>query len=120
MVVFVYLSAVSAGAEDGKSNHYSVIMVGNSNVGKTSFMRRLLSGTFSSKLPSSVGKSPFLFPTSLTVVGVEENLQFHTLTGLDMCLWPVMVDGKQVVLQLWDTAGQERRVSPSPLTLPRA
>uniref|UniRef100_H3DB64 RAB44, member RAS oncogene family n=1 Tax=Tetraodon nigroviridis TaxID=99883 RepID=H3DB64_TETNG len=60
----------------------SVIMVGNSSVGKTSFMKRVLNGRFSSELPSSV--------------------------GLDMCLWPVTVDGKRVVLQLWDTAGQER------------
>ncbi|CAG06935.1 unnamed protein product, partial [Tetraodon nigroviridis] len=59
-----------------------VIMVGNSSVGKTSFMKRVLNGRFSSELPSSV--------------------------GLDMCLWPVTVDGKRVVLQLWDTADSLR------------
>lgn len=39
-----------------KSDSYNVIMVGNSSVGKTSFMRRVQNGTFSSDLPSSLGK----------------------------------------------------------------
>lgn len=59
MAVFVFISARNPGAEDLKSNSYSVIMVGNSNVGKTSFMRRVLNGRFSSDLPSSVGKTLF-------------------------------------------------------------
>ncbi|XP_034725715.1 uncharacterized protein rab44 isoform X2 [Etheostoma cragini] len=65
-----------------QSNTYHVIMVGDSSVGKTSFMKRAQSGKFSLELPASV--------------------------GLDHCMWTVVVDGKHVVLQLWDTAGQER------------
>lgn len=38
------------------SNSYNVVMVGNSSVGKTSFMTRVQNGRFSSDLPSSVGK----------------------------------------------------------------
>ncbi|KAM7402198.1 hypothetical protein PAMP_017462 [Pampus punctatissimus] len=64
------------------SNSYNVVMVGDSSVGKTSFMKRARSGKFSFDLPASV--------------------------GLDSCLWTVVVEGKPVVLQLWDTAGQER------------
>ncbi|XP_076615232.1 uncharacterized protein rab44 isoform X2 [Chaetodon auriga] len=64
------------------SNRYNVLMVGDSSVGKTSFMKRAQSGKFSLDLPASV--------------------------GLDSCMWTVLVDGKPVVLQLWDTAGQER------------
>ncbi|XP_044025854.1 extracellular matrix-binding protein ebh isoform X2 [Siniperca chuatsi] len=67
---------------DLKSNGYNVIMVGDSSVGKTSFMKRAQSGKFSLDIPISV--------------------------GLDSCMWTVVVDGKPVVLQLWDTAGQER------------
>ncbi|KAK5872534.1 hypothetical protein PBY51_013224 [Eleginops maclovinus] len=67
---------------DLKSNAYNVMMVGDSSVGKTSFMKRAQSGKFSLDLPASV--------------------------GLDSCTWTVVVDGKLVVLQLWDTAGQER------------
>ncbi|XP_070815843.1 ras-related protein Rab-44 isoform X2 [Chaetodon trifascialis] len=64
------------------SNRYNVLMVGDSSVGKTSFMKRAQSGKFSLDLPASI--------------------------GLDSCMWTVVVDGKPVVLQLWDTAGQER------------
>uniref|UniRef100_A0AAQ6IRN6 Transforming acidic coiled-coil-containing protein C-terminal domain-containing protein n=1 Tax=Anabas testudineus TaxID=64144 RepID=A0AAQ6IRN6_ANATE len=71
----------STGA-DVKSNGYNVLMVGDTSVGKTSFMKRAQSGKFSLDLPASV--------------------------GLDSCKWTVVVDGKPVVLYLWDTAGQER------------
>ncbi|XP_057702017.1 uncharacterized protein rab44 isoform X3 [Corythoichthys intestinalis] len=65
-----------------KGNPFNVIMVGDSCVGKTSFMKRAQNGKFFPDLPASA--------------------------GLDTCLWTVVVDGKTVVLQLWDTAGQER------------
>ncbi|XP_054472893.1 uncharacterized protein rab44 [Anoplopoma fimbria] len=71
-----------AGRADLRSNAYNVMMVGDSSVGKTSFMKRAQSGKFSLDLPASV--------------------------GLDSCMWNVVVEGKPVVLQLWDTAGQER------------
>ncbi|XP_041836303.1 uncharacterized protein rab44 [Melanotaenia boesemani] len=67
---------------DLSSNSYNVVMVGDSCVGKTSFMKRAQNGKFSLDLPASV--------------------------GLDSCTWTVLVEGKPVVLQLWDTAGQER------------
>lgn len=41
----------------GEDNNYNVVMVGNSGVGKTSFMRRAQNGKFSQDLPASVGKS---------------------------------------------------------------
>ncbi|XP_068598385.1 uncharacterized protein rab44 [Brachionichthys hirsutus] len=65
-----------------RSNTYNVMLVGDSSVGKTSFMKRVQSGTFSLDVPSTV--------------------------GLDCCIWTVVIDGKPVILQLWDTAGQER------------
>ncbi|XP_032362765.1 uncharacterized protein rab44 isoform X3 [Etheostoma spectabile] len=74
--------AANSRAANLQSNTYNVIMVGDSSVGKTSFMKRAQSGKFSLDLPASV--------------------------GLDSCMWTVVVDGKYVVLQLWDTAGQER------------
>ncbi|XP_051804759.1 uncharacterized protein rab44 [Acanthochromis polyacanthus] len=65
-----------------RSDSYHVVMIGDSSVGKTSFMKRAQTGKFSLDIPSSI--------------------------GLDSCMWTVMVDGKPVVLELWDTAGQER------------
>lgn len=74
--------AGNARAADLRSNAYNVMMIGDSSVGKTSFIKRAQSGKFSLDLPASV--------------------------GLDSCMWTVVVEGKPVVLQLWDTAGQER------------
>ncbi|XP_063324248.1 titin-like [Pelmatolapia mariae] len=70
------------GVVDSKSKRYNVVMIGDSSVGKTSFMKRAQSGKFSLDIPASI--------------------------GLDSLMWPVVVDGKPMILQLWDTAGQER------------
>ncbi|KAG7472563.1 hypothetical protein MATL_G00110120 [Megalops atlanticus] len=61
---------------------YNVVLVGNSSVGKTSFMKRFQSGEFS--------------------------LEHCATIGLDSCIQTLLVDGARVILQLWDTAGQER------------
>ncbi|XP_037831369.1 uncharacterized protein rab44 isoform X3 [Kryptolebias marmoratus] len=65
-----------------RSNCYNVVLVGESSVGKSSFMKRAQTGKFAVDIPASI--------------------------ALDSCKWTVLVDGKPVVLQLWDTAGQER------------
>ncbi|XP_039858677.1 serine-rich adhesin for platelets [Simochromis diagramma] len=70
------------GMVDSKSKRYNVVMIGDSSVGKTSFMKRAQSGKFSLDIPASI--------------------------GLDSLMWPVVIDGKPMILQLWDTAGQER------------
>ncbi|KAF7664352.1 hypothetical protein LDENG_00180160 [Lucifuga dentata] len=67
---------------DLNPNCYNLIIIGNSSVGKSSFMKRVQSGTFSSDVCASL--------------------------GIDTCIQTVIVDGNPVVLQLWDTAGQER------------
>ncbi|KAM9388195.1 EF-hand calcium-binding domain-containing protein 4B [Phaethornis superciliosus] len=61
---------------------FKIIFVGNSSVGKTSFLRRFCEDRF--------------FPGTAATVGVDYNVK--TIT----------VDNTQVALQLWDTAGQER------------
>ncbi|RVE73264.1 hypothetical protein OJAV_G00047530 [Oryzias javanicus] len=67
---------------DLKSDSYNVVLIGDSSVGKTSFMKRAQNGKFYSEVQASI--------------------------GLDSYEWTVVVDGKRVVLCLWDTAGQER------------
>ncbi|XP_061687613.1 ras-related protein Rab-44 isoform X2 [Syngnathoides biaculeatus] len=69
-------------SSDLKAKRFNVVMIGDSYVGKTSFMKRAQNGKF--------------FPDCAASA------------GLDTCLWTVIVDGKPVALQLWDTAGQER------------
>ncbi|XP_031954757.1 EF-hand calcium-binding domain-containing protein 4B isoform X3 [Corvus moneduloides] len=61
---------------------FKIIFVGNSSVGKTSFLRRFCEDRF--------------FPGTAATVGVDYNVR------------TVAVDHTQVALQLWDTAGQER------------
>ncbi|XP_067387161.1 EF-hand calcium-binding domain-containing protein 4B [Emydura macquarii macquarii] len=61
---------------------FKIVFVGNSSVGKTSFLKRFCEDRFS---PG----------TSATV-------------GIDYSVKTVTVDNSQVALQLWDTAGQER------------
>nr|XP_013055401.2 EF-hand calcium-binding domain-containing protein 4B isoform X2 [Anser cygnoides] len=61
---------------------FKIIFVGNSSVGKTSFLRRFCEDRF--------------FPGTAATIGVDYSVK--TIT----------VDNTQVALQLWDTAGQER------------
>ncbi|XP_050828581.1 EF-hand calcium-binding domain-containing protein 4B isoform X2 [Serinus canaria] len=61
---------------------FKIVFVGNSSVGKTSFLRRFCEDRF--------------FPGTAATVGVDYNVR------------TVSVDHTHVALQLWDTAGQER------------
>uniref|UniRef100_A0A8C0X6X3 Ras-related protein Rab-44 n=1 Tax=Castor canadensis TaxID=51338 RepID=A0A8C0X6X3_CASCN len=61
---------------------FHVIFVGDSNVGKTSFLHLLHQNTFAAGLAATV--------------------------GVDFRVKTLMVDNKCFALQLWDTAGQER------------
>ncbi|GAA6090169.1 uncharacterized protein rab44 [Tachysurus ichikawai] len=61
---------------------YNIVMVGNSSVGKTSFIKRLQSGHFIPDYSSTIGVDTFV----------------HTVT----------FGSKTVKLYVWDTAGQER------------
>lgn len=61
---------------------FKILLIGNSAVGKTSFLFRYCDDTFTSAFVSTV--------------------------GIDFKVKTVMRDGKRVKLQIWDTAGQER------------
>nr|XP_044995734.1 EF-hand calcium-binding domain-containing protein 4B [Jaculus jaculus] len=61
---------------------FKVVFVGDSAVGKTSFLQRLCEDRFSTSMAATV--------------------------GIDYRVKTITVDGSRVALQLWDTAGQER------------
>nr|XP_004610661.1 unnamed protein product [Sorex araneus] len=61
---------------------FKIVLVGNSSVGKTSFLRRFCEDRFSPGMAATV--------------------------GIDYRVKTVTVDNSRVALQLWDTAGQER------------
>ncbi|XP_041092094.1 EF-hand calcium-binding domain-containing protein 4B-like [Polyodon spathula] len=69
-------------AQTASDHLYNVLLVGDSSVGKTSFIQRLKDGEFRSDHCATV--------------------------GLDSCVHTLLVGDRRVILQLWDTAGQER------------
>ncbi|NXI47071.1 RAB44 protein, partial [Galbula dea] len=61
---------------------FKVVFVGNSGVGKSSFIHHFCYGSFLAELNATI--------------------------GIDYQVRSLLVDNTQVALQLWDTAGQER------------
>ncbi|EDM01804.1 similar to hypothetical protein MGC4266 (predicted) [Rattus norvegicus] len=70
---------------------FKIVFVGDSAVGKTSFLRRLCEARFSPGMAATVALTGLFL-----------------LAGIDYRVKTVTVDNAQVALQLWDTAGQER------------
>ena len=62
-----------------------ILFIGDSNVGKTSILRRFVDGR------------------AFDI----ENIHIPTI-GVDFKIRTIVVDGKVIKLQIWDTAGQER------------
>ncbi|XP_008106579.1 EF-hand calcium-binding domain-containing protein 4A [Anolis carolinensis] len=69
-------------SESSPDRVFKVVFLGNSGVGKSSFIHRFCYNRFLSEINSTI--------------------------GIDYQVKSLMVDNMQVVLQLWDTAGQER------------
>uniref|UniRef100_A0A9J7XLT5 small monomeric GTPase n=1 Tax=Cyprinus carpio carpio TaxID=630221 RepID=A0A9J7XLT5_CYPCA len=67
---------------DAEVVQFNVVMVGNSSVGKTSFIRRFHEGQFTEDYRSTI--------------------------GVDTCIQTIDLPDRTVKLQIWDTAGQER------------
>ncbi|XP_052096278.1 ras-related protein Rab-43-like [Mytilus californianus] len=61
---------------------FKIILVGDANVGKTSFVRRFTTGHFQRDCKATI--------------------------GVDFTVQTLQLDGKIVKLQIWDTTGQER------------
>lgn len=68
--------------EEGREGLFKIVVIGDSGVGKTSLVERLINGSFRECFTSTIGVD---FKT----------IQFN-------------IDGKDVYFGLWDTAGQER------------
>ncbi|XP_030077494.1 ras-related protein Rab-44 [Microcaecilia unicolor] len=72
----------STEARQNPDHVYKVLFVGDTNVGKTSFLNRLHDGLYRRDMTATI--------------------------GLDYRIKTLTVDDKSFALQLWDTAGQER------------
>ncbi|XP_026110254.1 ras-related protein Rab-19 isoform X1 [Carassius auratus] len=74
----------SSGQDDGDGCDFlfKIILIGDSNVGKTCVIHSFKSGLFSDSQ--------------------------HNTIGVDFTVRTIDIDGKRVKMQVWDTAGQER------------
>lgn len=70
-------------AEPTNVDHkYKIMLIGESSIGKTSFISRYTSNTF--------------------------KLEYLSTVGIDFQIKNLQLNGKNIRLQIWDTAGQER------------
>ena len=78
----VYISRKELTRSHSIESSISLILIGDSRVGKTSFLSRYINNQF--------------FPSFITTVGIEREIR------------GVKIDNKLYKLTIWDTAGQER------------
>lgn len=80
--MFFTMQSAELEIEDSFDFLFKIILVGDSNVGKTCVVQRFKSGIFIEKQQNTI--------------------------GVDFTVRTLDIDGKKVKLQVWDTAGQER------------
>ncbi|KAM5173007.1 ras-related protein Rab-19 isoform 2-T2 [Mantella aurantiaca] len=76
------MSAIGPSEDDPFDFLFKIILIGDSNVGKTCVVQRFQSGVFSDKHQNTI--------------------------GVDFTVRSLNIEGKKVKVQVWDTAGQER------------
>ena len=86
--------------EKTKLYKVNAVFLGESSVGKTSIIRRLLGKEFDENVVSTVGVSSNLIP-NIKFINEEE-------------------DNSEIEIQIWDTAGQEKYLSLSKIIIQRA
>ena len=86
--------------EKTKLYKVNAVFLGESSVGKTSIIRRLLGKEFDEKVASTVGVSPNLIP-NIKFINEEE-------------------DNSEIEIQIWDIAGQELYRALSKIIIQRA
>ncbi|NWW92741.1 RAB19 protein, partial [Rhynochetos jubatus] len=72
----------SSSADDAFDYLFKIILIGDSNVGKTCVVHRFKTGQYNEKQQNTI--------------------------GVDFTVRSMDIDGKKVKIQVWDTAGQER------------
>lgn len=86
-----------------------MVFLGNSGVGKTSFIQRYCTGHLDRKMNTTVGRFSFFYHfvinTINTLLCVNDKSLFP---GIDFQMKTLTLGSTNITLQLWDTAGQER------------
>ncbi|KPP75753.1 ras-related protein Rab-19-like [Scleropages formosus] len=76
------MQSAGSGQDDSFDFLFKIILIGDSNVGKTCVVHSFKSGTFTEKQQNTI--------------------------GVDFTVRTLDIEGKRVKMQVWDTAGQER------------
>ncbi|XP_072340295.1 ras-related protein Rab-19-like isoform X3 [Scyliorhinus torazame] len=76
------MNTVGAGADEAFDYLFKIVLIGDSNIGKTCVVQRFRTGVFSEKQQNTI--------------------------GVDFIVKTLDIEGKRVKVQVWDTAGQER------------
>ncbi|XP_078272663.1 ras-related protein Rab-19-like isoform X1 [Rhinoraja longicauda] len=76
------MNTTGTGADEAFDYLFKIVLIGDSNIGKTCVVHRFKSGVFLEKLQNTI--------------------------GVDFIVKTMDIEGKKVKVQVWDTAGQER------------
>jgi len=94
---------------------YKVLVLGDSNVGKTCIVHRYCDEKYYDTYISTIGKSTyhivyiFIFClASMLTLTIFISFNSNSITGIDFKQKLINLDGVPIKLQIWDTAGQER------------
>ncbi|XP_078424544.1 ras-related protein Rab-19-like isoform X1 [Cetorhinus maximus] len=85
MKLDLYLSSmntIGTGADEAFDYLFKIVLIGDSNIGKTCVVHRFKTGVFIEKQQNTI--------------------------GVDFIVKTLTIEGKRVKVQVWDTAGQER------------
>lgn len=90
---------------------YKVLVLGDSNVGKTCIVHRYCDERYYDTYISTIGKLFLsLYFLNFTIICVIRKISefFPCYAGIDFKQKLINLDGVPIKLQIWDTAGQER------------
>lgn len=86
---------------------YKVLVLGDSNVGKTCIVHRYCDERYYDTYISTIGETIFVFLVELMMLILIGPVRL-IFTGIDFKQKLINLDGVPIKLQIWDTAGQER------------
>lgn len=87
---------------------FKVVFLGNSGVGKSSFIHHYCTGSSLSKSSATVGKANLIWWHFLPYWAFMIKPGVSVLSGIDFQMKTLSLGSTTITLKLWDTAGQER------------
>ncbi|RXG69772.1 Ras-related protein Rab-33 [Armadillidium vulgare] len=99
--------------KEKKAKTFKIIVIGDSNVGKTSLTIRFCDGHFPTRPESTIGvdfrvRKVTIKGEEITLYKIDSDHYTSLLSCVPTNLVQHLADQHNMLLQLWDTAGQER------------